>query len=1066
MNRAIAWFAENRVAANLLMVVILASGLITIGAIELEIFPEFSADVVSVSVIYRGAAPEEVEEGVCVRIEEAVQSIEGIKRIRSTASENRGSVNIELVPGTDARRVLEDVKSAVDAIDTFPDETEQPAIQEVVLRRQVINVAVSGNADEVTLKYLGQQVRDEITAIPGITQAELSGARPYEVSIEVSEAALRRFNLTFDEVVRAVRRSSLDLPGGAIKTQGGEILLRTKGQAYRGAAFERIVLRTRPDGAALTVGDVATVVDGFADADISGRFDLEPGVMVQVFRVGEQDALDISRKVKEYIESAESRMPEGISLTVYSDFSRILEGRLNLMLKNGRGGFILVLVILALFLRLRLAFWIALGIPISFLGAIAMMPTIGASINLISLFAFIVVLGIVVDDAIVVGENIYRRFQQGERGLRGAIAGAQEVAVPVTFAILTSIAAFSPLLMVPGASGKIMRLIPEIVILTLVFSLVESLFILPAHLAHAKLREKKKTTTRIGGFLRRFRDGFSSRLEWIIHQAYRPFLERCLAWRYLSASVGVAALTLTAGLILGGWIGFVFLPQVPADNVAAILTMPQGTPAEVTARVVRRLESSAIRLQRELESETDEKIFTHMLALVGDQPLRAAQRENRGRNASYSGAHLGEVNIELTPAEERSVSSIEIARRWRELAGPIPDATELTFTSSLFSVGEPINIQLTGPDYAELRNAAEKLKTRLAEYPGVLDIADSFRPGKKEVKLALTEEAHLLGLTMSDLARQVRQAFYGEEAQRIQRGRDDVRVMVRYPQSERRSMNNLETMRLRTPEGVEVPFSVAARTEPGRGYAAIRRTDRQRIVSVTADVDESRTNANEVLADVTANVLPAIVLAHPRVRFSLEGEQREQQETMEGLSRSFGMALFVIFGLLAIPFRSYLQPLIIMAVIPFGFVGAVLGHIIMGLNLTILSIFGLVALSGVVINDSLVMVDFINRRRKEGKGLQEAIRESGMARFRPILLTSLTTFAGLTPLLFEKSLQAQLLIPMATSLGFGVIFGTAVILILVPVTYAILEDIRHAVATLFRRQPTDRRDVAPETGDD
>jgi multidrug efflux pump subunit AcrB len=1066
MNRAIAWFAENSVAANLLMVVILASGLITIGGIELEIFPEFSADVVTVSVVYRGAAPEEVEEGVCVRIEEAVQSIEGIERIRSTASENRGSVNIELIPGTDARRVLEDVKSAVDAIDTFPDETEQPLIQEVVMRRQVVNVAVSGNADEATLKYLGEQVRDEITAIPGITQAELSGARPYEVSIEVSEAALRRFNLTFDEIVRAVRRSSLDLPGGAIKTEGGEILLRTKGQAYRGTAFENIVLRTRPDGAALTVGDVATVVDGFADADISGRFDLEPGVMVQVFRVGDQDALDISRKVKEYIKSAESRMPEGISLTIYADFSRILEGRLNLMLKNGRGGFILVLVILALFLRLRLAFWIALGIPISFLGAIALMPTVGASINLISLFAFIVVLGIVVDDAIVVGENIYRRFQQGERGLRGAIAGAQEVAVPVTFAVLTSIAAFSPLLMVPGTSGKIMRLIPEIVILTLIFSLVESLFILPAHLAHARLRERKKTTSRIGGMLRRFRDGFSSRLDWIIHQFYRPLLERCLEWRYLSASVGVAALTLTAGLILGGWIGFVFLPQVPADNVAAILTMPQGTPAEATARVVRRLEASAIRLQRELESETDEKIFTHMLALVGDQPLRAAQRDNRGQNASYSGAHLGEVNIELTPAEERSISSIEIARRWRKLAGPIPDATELTFTSSLFSVGEPINIQLTGPDYGELRAAAEKLKMRLAEYPGVLDIADSFRPGKKEVKLALTEEARMLGLTMADMARQVRQAFYGEEAQRIQRGRDDVRVMVRYPESERRSMNNLESMRLRTPEGVEVPFSVAARTELGRGYAAIRRTDRQRIVSVTADVDEGTTNANEVLADVTARVLPAIVADHPRVRFSLEGEQREQQESMAGLTRSFGMALFVIFGLLAIPFRSYLQPLIIMAVIPFGFVGAVMGHIIMGLDLTILSIFGLVALSGVVINDSLVMVDFINRRRKEGNDLQDAIRQSGMARFRPILLTSLTTFAGLTPLLFERSLQAQLLIPMATSLGFGVIFGTAVILILVPVTYAILEDVRHGVAGLFRRQPAAEPEAAPRPADD
>ena len=1066
MNRAIAWFAENSVAANLLMVTILASGILAIASLEVEHFPEFSSDVISASVVYRGAAPEEVEEGVCVRIEEAVQSLEGIKRIRSTASENRGSVNIELLPGTDARKLLEDVKSAVDGIDTFPDETEQPVIQEVVLRRQVINVAVSGNADEATLKYLGEQVRDEITAIPGITQAVLSGARPYEVSIEVSESALRRFSLTFDEVVRAVRRSSLDLPGGAIKTEGGEILLRTKGQAYRGPAFENIVLRTRPDGAALTVGDVARVVDGFADADLTGRFDLEPGVIVQVFRVGDQDALEISRNVKEYVKSAESRLPEGISLTVYADFSRILEGRLNLMLKNGRGGFILVLFILALFLRLRLAFWIALGIPISFLGAIWLMPSIGASINVISLFAFIVVLGIVVDDAIVVGENIYRRFQQGERGLRGAIAGAQEVAVPVTFAVLTSIAAFSPLLMVPGNTGKIMRLIPEIVILTLVFSLVESLFILPAHLAHARLRGRKKTTSRIGRLLRAFRDGFSTRLEWLIHRVYRPLLERCLVWRYLSASVGVAALTLTAGLILGGWIQFLFFPQVPADNVAANLTMPQGTPAETTARAVSRLESSAIRLQRELESENDQKIFMHMLAVVGDQPLRTAQRRFQGANASFSGAHLGEVNIELTPAEERTVSSIEIAARWRQLAGPIPEATELTFTSSLFSAGDPINIQLTGPDYAELRAAAERLKSKLAEYPGVLDIADSFRPGKKEVKLALTEEARLLGLTMSDLARQVRQAFYGEEAQRIQRGRDDVKVMVRYPESERRSLSNLETMRIRTPEGSEVPFSVAARTELGRGYAAINRTDRQRIVNVTADVDRNRANANEILADVTSQVLPAIVADHPRVRYSLEGEQREQQETVSGLSRSFGVALIVIFGLLAIPFRSYLQPFIIMAVIPFGFVGAIWGHVIMGLDLTILSLFGLVALSGVVINDSLVLVDFINRRRAAGNSLEEAIREAGVARFRPIILTSLTTFGGLSPLLFETSLQAQFLIPMATSLGFGVIFGTAVILILVPVTYAILEDIRHVVGRLFRRQAAAETDFAPRTADD
>ncbi len=1066
MNRAIAWFAENRVAANLLMVIILVSGLITVGSLEKEIFPQFSSDVISVSVTYLGAAPEEVEEAVCVRIEEAVQGLEGIKRVRSTASENRGSVTIELLPGTDTRKALEDVKSAVDAIDTFPEETEQPVVQEIVFRRQVINVAVSGNADEASLKYLGEQVRDEITAIPGITQAELSGARPYEVAIEVSEDALRRFNLTFDEVVRAVRRSSLDLPGGAIKTDGGEILLRTKGQAYRGTAFENIVLRTRPDGAALTVADVATVVDGFADTALFGRFDAEPGVIIQVFRVGDQDALDISRKVKDYVERAETRMPEGISLTVWADFSRVLEGRLDLMLKNGRVGFALVFIILALFLRLRLAFWVALGIPISFLGAIWVMPAIGASINLISLFAFIVVLGIVVDDAVVVGENIYRRFQQGERGLQAAISGAREVAVPVTFAVLTSIAAFSPLMTVPGNTGKIMKLIPEIVILALVFSLVESLFILPAHLAHSKMNETKKSKSRLGGWWTYFQDWISSRLVRLIHHGYRPLLERCLRWRYLTVSIGVALLSVTIALYAGNWIKFAFFPQVPADNVAAMLTMPLGTRAEVTARAVSRLETSAVQLQNELESGNDEKIFMHMLAVVGDQPLRAAQRQNQGQNVSFGAAHLGEVNIELTPAEERTLSSIEIAKRWRELTGPIPDATELTFTSSLFSAGEPINIQLTAPDYVELRRAAEKLKSKLAEYPGVFDIADSFRPGKREVKLSLTEEASVFGLSLSDLARQVRQAFYGEEVQRIQRGRDDIRVMVRYPENERRSLNSLENMRIRTLEGAEVPFSVVARTELGRGYAAINRTDRQRIVNVTADIDQNRANANEILADVTSYVLPAIVADHPRIGYSLEGEQREQQETMSGLIRSFGIALMVIFTLLAIPFRSYLQPLIIMAVIPFGFVGAVWGHVIMGLDLTILSMMGLVALSGVVINDSLVLVDFINRRRAEGNRLEDAIREAGVARFRPIILTSLTTFGGLTPLLFETSLQAQFLIPMATSLGFGVIFGTVVILLLVPVTYAILEDLRDVGARMFGRKAKDEPELAPDLATD
>lgn len=1072
MKAAVDWFAKNSVAANLLMILILGGGLFMIPQIRMEVFPEFSADMINISVIYRGAAPEEVEEAVNVRIEEAVQGLEGVKRVTSVASENRGTVSIEALNGADIRKLLDDVKARVDAIDTFPAETEKPIITEVIPRRQVINIAVSGPASERTLKAIGEQVRDDLSAIEGITQVELTNARPYEISIEVSETDLRRYGLTFDEVARAVRSFSVDLPGGSIRTKGGEILLRTKGQAYRGPDFESIVLRTQLDGTHLKLGAVAKVVDGFAETDQSARFDAEPTVLVQVFRVGDQNALEITSKVKTYLEEANPRLPEGIKLTVWADFSRILESRLDLMLRNGRTGFILVFLVLTLFLRLRLAFWVALGIPISFMGAVSMMPGLDASINLISLFAFIVVLGIVVDDAIIVGENIYRHYQMGKRGLRAAIDGAREVYVPVIFAILTSIAAFSPLLLVSGSIGKIMKLIPEIVILALIFSLIESLFILPAHLAHSNMDNEQLGKTEswwrhhVSMRWQRFQDFFAQGLLKFVDRVYRPTIEFALKWRYATLAWGFATLFLTVGLVGGGWIKFTFFPKVDADNVVAMLTMPQGTPAEVTENAVRRLEQTALQLRDQIETKESGKVYKHLLASVGEQPFRAAQSQNGGSaGATFSAAHLGEVNIELVPSEERNISSTELAHQWRELNGPIPDAVELTFSSSLFSSGEPINVQLSGPDYDELKTVSEKLKTKLAQYPGVIDITDSFRPGKQEIKLSLTREAEVLGITLVDLARQVRQAFYGEEAQRIQRGRDDIRVMVRYPEAERRSVGNLEDMRIRTPDGKEVPFAVVANTEEGRGYASIKRADRKKVINVTADIDTEITNANEVLADVTATVLPKLLADHPRVRFDLEGEQREQRETLAGLSQGFMVALLVIYILLAIPFKSYSQPLIVMAAIPFGIVGAIWGHAVQGMDLTVMSMFGVVALTGVVVNDSLVMVDFINQHRNDGYGVQGAIREAGSARFRPILLTSVTTFAGLTPLLLEKSLQAQFLIPMATSLGFGVVFATFITLVLVPVLYHILEDILNLIYRVMGRERTSVPQELPEAAD-
>lgn len=1046
MNKILEWFAKNPVAANLIMFFILASGLLTMSGIKQEVFPEIASDLISVSVPYLGAAPEEVEEAVCVRIEEEIQSLEGIKQITSRAAEGLGTVIIELFPGTDVRKLLDDVKARIDAIDTFPEETEKPVIQELLNRRQVISLAVSGDTDEKTLKVLSEKIRDDILLLPGISQAEIASVRPYEISIEVSEQALRRYDLTFDEVAQAIRRSSVDLPGGSIKTEGGEILLRTKGQAYVGLEFEDIILRTRSDGTRVTVEDVAIVIDGFAETDQKARFDGKPAALIQVFRVGEEGALQVAREVKQYVQESQQRMPEGIQLTIWNDDSEVLRSRLDLLFRNGRSGFLLVFIILALFLRFRLAFWVALGIPVSFLGAIWLMPTFDVSVNMISLFAFVLVIGIVVDDAIIVGENIYSQFEKGKTGVQAAIDGVKGVATPVIFAVFTSIAAFWPLLRIEGFIGKIMAFIPIIVISTLAFSLLESLVILPSHLAHFT-RKKKSIAQGWRGAWGRFQEKFNRLFQKFVESAYRPSLEIGLKWRYITLAIFIAILLLTLGLVGGGWIKFVFLPRIDADNVIAELTMPLGTPVEVTTEAVKRLEESALRLQDDFD--LDQPITRHVLASIGEQPsLNQSQGPYAGAG-TFVGSNLGEVNVELIPSEERNMSSTKIAKRWRELTGPIPDASELVFTSSLFTVGAPINIQLASADYVALRDAAEKLKEKMKDYPGVYDVADSFRAGKQEIKLDITPVAESLGLTLIDLGRQVRQAFYGEEVQRIQRGRDEIKVMVRYPVEERRSLGNLENKRIRTAGKVAVPFSVAAKASLGRGYSTIQRTGRRRTINIKAEVDEDVANANELLGDITKNVLPPLLAEYPGVSYSLEGEQRDQSDALKSLRGGFLIALLVIYALLAIPFRSYLQPILVMGVIPFGVVGAIWGHIIMGLDLTILSFTGIVALTGVVVNDSLVLVDYINRFRAAGNPIQKSIREAGVIRFRPIILTSITTFAGLTPLLLERSLQARFLIPMAVSLAFGVVFATFITLILVPLSYQILEDIRLLFFRLF-----------------
>ena len=1048
MKGAIEWFARNPVAANLLMVLIVAAGFVTAFAIKKEVFPEFDLDQINITVLYLGASPAEVEEAVCVRIEEAIQGIDGIKKVTSTASEGSGRVNVELALGANKSKVVDDVKSKVDAIDTFPEETEKPIIQEVTARRQVIDVAVWGDTDERSLKVVAEQVRDELLAMPGITQADLTNARPYEISVEVSEEKLQRYGLTFDQVARAVRSSSLDLPAGSVKTDGGEVLLRTKGQAYRGEEFEDLVLLSRQDGTHVRLGEIARVVDGFADTDQLSRFQGQPALVIQVFRTGEQAALDIAEKVHTYVEAKGPALPEGLNLTPIQDSSKILRDRLDLLMRNGRNGFILVVLTLALFLRFRLAFWVSLGIPISFLGALWLLPGLDVSINMISLFAFIVVLGIVVDDAIIVGENVFTHQSRHGKRLKGAIEGTLEVATPVIFAVLTTVAAFSPLVGVEGIMGKMMRNIPLVVIPCLLFSLVECLFILPAHLSHMKKQKASngetgdKAAPKSEGPWGRFQTRVHDGLQWFINHAYRPSLELGLQWRYATVAVGVATLIITLGIVGAGWISFVFMPPVESDFISASLTMPQGTPVEVTSEAVRVLEQSAMGIRREMEEETGKDPFQTVSATIGGQSRAQQGPPGMADSNQVSSAHLAEVFIELAPAEERSFTSTGVVNGWRERTAAIPDVVQLKFNASLFSTGEDINVQFTGPDIDELRVAANELKVRLVEYAGVYEIADSFREGKKEIKLNIKPSAEMLGLTLTNLGRQVRQAFYGEEAQRIQRGRDDVRVMVRYPESARRSIGDLESMRVRTPEGREVPFSEVAVVEQGRGYATITRVDRRRAVNVTADVDDEQTTSGEVLADLAANVLPGVLSNHPGITYTFEGTEAEMRDSMGGLQRGFMIALIMIYTLLAVPLKSYAQPLVIMSAIPFGVVGAVWGHIIMGMPLTILSMFGIVALAGIVVNDSLVMVDFINRNRQSTGELAVAVRQAGIVRFRPILLTSLTTFFGLLPLLLEKSMQAKFMIPMAISLGFGVVFSTFISLVLVPAGYMIMEDIK------------------------
>ena len=1088
MPRLIAWFATNHIAANLLLILIVLAGLSALLTMPQKSFPDIDVPIISVSIPYLGAAPEEVEQGVCIRVEEELDGVEGVKEIRSVANESLCSVTVELFEDADESRALDDVKNRIDALDTLPEETEQPIINLATSIRPVIDLAITGPDDERTLKVLGQRVRDEIAALPGITQVSLVNTRPYEISIEVSESDLQRFGLTFSQVAEAVRARAIDLPGGAIKTEDGEILLRTKGQVYWGEEYERLVLLSRPDGSLVYLSDVARVVDGFEDTDQSLRFDGQPAAIIRVSRIGSEDILAITGAVMAYLDTSAQALPEGVKLTVWNDNSRLLEDRLATLLDSARQGFLMVLLLLALFLRPVLAFWVSVGVPVAFMGALYLTNYVGLSIDGISLFGFILVLGIMVDDAIVVGESVHSRQREGGTPLIGSIEGTQRITIPVIFGVLTTICTFLPMLQGVGSSGQIGAVIATVVICCLIFSLIESQLILPAHLGNKQTKTAKgevylllvplmvivllqfswSTSSFVGlaiGLMtvvyaldrlgltddpaKRLiaaQSRFSASIEGLIDGPFRRIVQRATQARYTTLAMAFAFFLSGVAVFGSGRLPFSFFPPLAADQVIAQLTMPLGTSSEITEQAVRHLERTGEAIRDELNEQYGAAPpVTHILASVGGSQGGGLGPPGSGGGGA-SGGHMGEVTLQLTPSQSRTISTKEVAALWRERSGSIAGAVELKFNSSLFSVGNAIDIQLAGNDVDELREVAAGLRAELARYPGVIDITDSFRSGKQELKLKMTPEGEALGLSLGALAQQVRQAFYGEEAQRIQRGRDDVRVMVRYTEAERESLASLDDMRVRTREGSEVPFRTVANASLGQGYSSIKRADRKRVVNVTADVDRTQITADEVVGDLSRSYFPVIRAEHPRVSLSLEGEQRQSGEYLVSLVFPFLIALFAIYALLAIPLRSYVKPFIIMSVIPFAFIGAIWGHQIMKLaglvsGLAMMSILGMIAAAGVVVNSSLILVYAINQRRDAGSTMADAVVDAATSRCRPIVLTSMTTFVGLMPLMFNTSVQAQFLVPMAVSLSFGVLFATVITLLVVPSIYLFFEDV-------------------------
>jgi multidrug efflux pump subunit AcrB len=1048
MKRVLAAFARNTVFANIILAMIFIAGYIATANMIRETFPEFSLDMITISVPYPGADPEEVEEGISRKIEEAIEGLQGIKQYTTESSEGMGAANIEIREDYDVDEVLDRVRTKVNAISTFPVDAEKPVIGELLLKDVVTLLYLSGDMSERRIKEWSEQIKDEIQQLPNISQVETFGARDYEIAIEVSEEQLRQYGLSFSDVADAIRRSSLNLAGGTIRTREEEIRVRTMGRKYTGQELASIVVMARPEGDVVTLDRLANIDDGFTEDPIAATINGEPAVLLIVYKTPEEDALVISKTLSAYIQQKHQQVPEGANIEILYDNTDMLKARIDLLMGNGIIGLSIVFLLLWCFLNARLSFWAGMGIPTSIAGALVILWAMGGTINMISLFGLIMVLGIVVDDAIVVGEAIYVHRKQGKTALKAAVDGVSEVGMPVVAAILTTIVAFLPLFYVGGIMGKFISILPAVVIACLVVSLVECLFLLPAHLSHLPDPNRPKDQEQpLVRRLSRVQQTTSRWMELFVARIYLPFLSKALHWRYISLATAITVLMLTVGLVRSGIIKFEVFPKLDGFIMTATAEFPSGTPPEVTRRAIEEINAALMRLEEKTQTRSGQPLVEDRLTLVGQTLGEMPQ----------VGPHYGSVQAILLDSEARGIHTEELMVLWEKEIGILPGIKSLTFAGmEAGPPGDPIEVWLQGHHMDDILTAADELMERLRKFDGVYQIRTDFSPGKNEMRLNLKPEARALGLTVEDLARQIYAGYYGNEALRLQRGRDDIRVKVRYTADERSRLSDLSRVRIRTSGGFEVPLLSVADVTFTPGYSTITRTDGMRRVAVSAGVDTSKANANEIFAELSANYFPQLKKRHPGLFVDLQGEQKKMRESFGSLFIGFPLAVLGIFIIIATMFRSYLQPFVIMFTVPFGIIGAVFGHLLLGYDLSIMSIFGMVALTGVVVNDAIVLIERINENFACGMPFFDAILKGGARRFRAIFLTTLSTVGGLAPLILETDFQAKFLIPMALSIAAGVAFATVLTLLLIPSLLAILNDLR-LLAHRFRHGQWPRR---------